>query len=78
VADWTFASNDIDILWFNAPCSSAQAVRGECTIIARTVSVTQKPERLTINNVGPGTYGVGFQNFGNSGESGNFQIFFTR
>jgi hypothetical protein len=77
-ADWTFASNDIDILWFSAPCTSAQAVRGQCTVVARTTSITQKPERLTITNVGAGTYGVGFQNFGATTESGNFQIYFTR
>lgn len=78
VADWTFASNDVDIFWFAGTCTSIQAVRGQCTILAAAQSPTQKPERLTITNVGAGTYSVGIANFGRTAESGNFQVFLTR
>ena len=78
VADWTFASNDVDIFWFAGTCTSIQAVRGQCTILAAAQSPTQKPERLTITNVGAGTYSVGIANFGRTAESGNYQVFLTR
>ena len=77
-ADWTFASNDIDILWYGGTCTSNQAIRGQCAILARTTSVTQKPERLTITNAGAGAYSVGFANYGRTAESGNYQVFLTR
>ncbi len=78
VADWTFASNDVDIIWYAGSCSSTQAIRDQCTILARTTSVSQKPERLTITNVAAGTYSVGLANYGSSSESGNYQVFLTR
>lgn len=78
VADWTFASNDIDILFFTGSCSSAQAVRGQCTIANRTTATNVKPERLTITGVPAGNYSVGFANYGASAESGNYQVFLTR
>jgi hypothetical protein len=78
VADWTFTSNDIDILFYNGACSSAQAIRGQCTIANRTTSTTAKPERLTITGVPAGSYSVGFANYGRTSESGNYQVFLTR
>jgi hypothetical protein len=78
VADWTFASNDVDVFWFAGSCSPAQAVRGQCTVIAAEQSSTLKPERLTLTNVAAGSYTVGFANFGRTTESGNYQIFLTR
>ena len=78
VADWTIASSDIDIFFYSGNCSVSQAVRGQCTVIARTTSVTQKPERLTITNVAAGTYSLGFGNYSNVAEGGNYQVFLTR
>lgn len=77
-ADWTFASNDIDILFYNGSCTSNQAVRGQCSIANRTTSTTAKPERLTITGVPAGSYSVGFANYGRTAESGNYQVFLTR
>jgi hypothetical protein len=78
VADWTFASNDIDILFYNGSCSAAQAIRGQCTIANQTTSTTAKPERLTITGVPAGNYTVGIANYGRTGESGTLQVFLTR
>lgn len=77
VADWTFATSDIDIQFYPGACSALQASRGQCTILAQTTAVATKPERLTIANVNPGTYTIGFANYANRSESGNFQVFFT-
>ena len=78
VADWTFASSDIDIWFISGACTAAQAARRQCTITAATTSTTQKPERLNIPSVAAGTYTVGFANFTNANESGNYQVFLTR
>ena len=78
VADWTFASNDVDIIVYSATCTSNQAVRGQCPVANRTTSTTTKPERITISGVPAGNFAVGFANYGNSAESGNFQVFLTR
>lgn len=78
VADWTFASNDIDIFFYTGSCTSAQAIRGQCTISNRTTSTTAKPERLTITGVPAGSFSVGFANYGETAESGNYQVFLTR
>jgi hypothetical protein len=78
VADWTFASNDVDILFYTGSCSSAQAVREQCAISNRTTSTTAKPERLTITGVPAGNYSVGFANYGRTAESGNYQVYLTR
>jgi len=78
VADWTFASSDIDIWFINGACTAAQAARRTCTVAAATTSVTAKPERLTITGVAAGSYTVGFANFTNANESGNYQVFLTR
>lgn len=78
VADWTFASNDVDVLLYNGSCSSLQAALGQCPVANRTTSTTTKPERLTITGVPAGNYSVGFANYGRTSESGNFQVFLTR
>lgn len=77
-ADWTSASNNIDILFFLGSCVSAQAVRGECTIANRTSSTTAKPERLNVIGVPAGNYSVGFANLGLTAETGSFEVFLTR
>ena len=78
VADWTFASSDIDIWFITGSCTAAQAARQQCTVAAATTSVTAKPERLTITGVAAGSYTIGFANFTNANESGNYQGFLTR
>ena len=77
VADWTFASNDLDILLYSGSCNALQAARGECPIVSRTTGATTKPERLSMG-VPAGNYSVGFANFGLTADSGNFQVFLTR
>ncbi len=78
VADWTFASSDIDIWLINGSCTPAQAATQSCPIANRTTSVTAKPERLTVTGVPVGTYTIGFANFTNANESGSYQVFLTR
>jgi hypothetical protein len=77
IVDWTFASNDIDIVLFSGTCTPALITSTGCSAITATTSVTAKPERLT-SNVNPGSYTIGVTNFGNGNESGVGQVFLTR
>jgi hypothetical protein len=77
IADWTFASNDVDIQLFRGSCTQQLLTTVGCTLITQTTSVTLKPERLT-TSITAGTYTLGFTNYGNTSESGVGQVFLTR
>ena len=77
-ADWTSADNNIDIVLYLGNCTPSQAVLGQCEVANRTSSPTAKPEKLTILGVPPGSYAVGFANFGPTDETGTFTVFLTR
>jgi len=78
IADWTFASNDIDIVLFRGSCTAQAFVARTCSEVASTTSVTQKPERLVVSNVAAGAYTVAVVNFGPTNESGVLQVFATQ
>jgi hypothetical protein len=78
-ADWTFANDDIDIVYTDTSCSRSDArtiVQGFCSVQARTNSFS-KPERLSAN-VGVGTVRVYVLNFGPGTESGTVQLTLQR
>ena len=73
-ADWTFASNDIDIYVTTPSCRAGDIVElAGCQVLGNTSAVTTKPERLTVN-VTQGNYRVWVANFGPSSESGTLQM----
>jgi len=78
VADWTFASNDIDIHLYSGTCTFQLLTTAGCPVLARAQSSTQKPERLTVPNMAAGNYSVGITNYGRTNESGVVQVFLTR
>ena len=73
-ADWTLATNDIDI-YVTAPwCEAAHVAElASCDIVGRTTAVTAKPEQLSVI-VGEGNYRVWVANFGPSAESGTLRM----
>jgi len=78
-ADWTFANDDIDIVYTDTSCTRSDArtiVQGFCTVQARTNSFN-KPEHLSAN-VGAGTVRVYVLNFGPGTESGTLQLTLQR
>jgi hypothetical protein len=78
-ADWTFANDDIDVVYTDTSCSRSDArtiVQGFCNVQARTNSFN-KPERLSAN-VGAGTVRVYVLNFGPGTESGTLQLTLQR
>jgi hypothetical protein len=73
-ADWTFASNDIDIYVTAPSCRATDIVElANCQAVGRTTAVSTKPERLTVN-VTQGNYRVWVANFGPGSESGTLQM----
>ena len=77
IVDWTFATNDIDILLARGDCSFDQFVGGGCNYAATATSPTTKPERLTLANQPAGTYTLIVPNFGPEDESISYQVIFT-
>lgn len=77
--DWTFASNDVDIFIVRgtAPCTLTSFNNRTCGFIATSESTTQKPEKLSINNLAAGAYTLYVGNFGSSDESVAWQIVLT-
>jgi hypothetical protein len=73
-ADWTSASNDIDI-YVTAPSCRATDVfeLANCTAVGRTTAVTTKPEQLTVS-VTQGNYRVWVANFGPTAETGTLRM----
>jgi hypothetical protein len=74
--DWTSFGSDLDFDVYRGPCTVNQAVAGQCQSIASAEGVT-KPERLTITNLGAGSYVVFIANVNAASESGTYQIFLT-
>lgn len=80
VADWTSASNDIDVVYTDTSCNRSDArtiVLNFCAVQARTSSFTAKPERLTAN-ASAGIVRVYVLNFGPTTESGTLQLMLQR
>ena len=73
-ADWTFATNDIDIYVTPPSCRAADGAElAGCTIVGRTTAVTTKPEQLSVL-VSRGNYRVWVANFGPSAETGTLRM----
>jgi hypothetical protein len=77
VLDWTFASNDLDILLMRGACDPT-ATTLTCDVLDEADSTTAKPERLVINALPAGTYTLLILNYGPAEESLSFQILHTR
>lgn len=84
VADWTFASDDIDIFITGTGCSARSYndlfnQRSGCASIARGTSIT-KPERLTTGTLAAGNYRVwiGSSGISTRRESGTLSITIIR
>lgn len=77
VVDWTFGTNDVDILLARGGCTLDQLVAMQCTVIGTAESATAKPERLRAANQPAGSYTVVVVNFGPDDESIAYQVVFT-
>jgi hypothetical protein len=73
-ADWTLASNDIDVYVTLPSCRAADVAElASCEVVGHTTAVTAKPEQLTVT-VARGNYRVWVANFGPSAETGTLRM----
>jgi hypothetical protein len=75
--DWTFATNDVDAVLVSGNCSFEQFEAASCPILASALSVTAKPERLSVQSAPAGTYTLFIGNAGPDDESVSFQVVLT-
>jgi hypothetical protein len=73
--DWTFATNDIDVLLARGACSFEQLDAGQCNIAASATSATAKPERVRTSGAA-GTYTLFVENNGPADDSASYQAVF--
>ena len=76
-ADWTFASNDVDIYLVRGACTFEQFVALQCNIVSFSESTTLKPERLTFSGAPADNYIFVIINFGPADESVAYQVVLT-
>jgi hypothetical protein len=72
--DWTFATNDVDVLVTKGDCSFDQLEASQCTILGFAVSTTAKPEKVNIASTDAGVHTIFVENTGDRDESVSFQV----
>ena len=77
VVDWTFASNNLDLLLFRGECTEEQFLADECNVADVADSSTAKPERAGIASAAAGTYTLVVLNLGETEESFSYQVLLT-
>jgi len=77
VVDWTFASNDVDLILTRGACAPDQLVADQCEVADIADSPTAKPERVSLVDAPAGTYSLYILNLGATEESLSYQILLT-
>jgi len=77
IVDWTFATNNLDLLLFRGECSEDQFNAGQCTAGDTADSSTAKPERVGISSAPAGVYTLVVFNLGDTEESFSYQVLLT-
>lgn len=81
MADWTFATNNLDLILTRGThaCRNADGRIDFriCTVVASETGDTNKPERLRVGALGTGNYTLYIGNAGTSRESLSYQISLT-
>lgn len=80
-ADWTFATNDLDLILTRGTnaCANAnnQVDFGLCTVVASETSVGPKPERMSVSGLPTGAYTLYIGNRGPERESLSYFVRLT-
>ena len=77
VVDWTFATNNLDLLLFRGECTPEQFQAGQCHLADTADSTTVKPERVGVPGAAGGTYTLVVLNLGDTEESFSYQVLLT-
>lgn len=77
-AQWTLATNDIDLYLTDRNCNATSFVTlASCTVLAQANAVTTKPEVIN-QQLSAGVYRLFVHNFGPGSDGGTLVIGFTR
>jgi hypothetical protein len=76
--DWTFATNDVDVVMTNASCTDEMFSVGQCSFLGSALSTTLKPERFTAEVTAGGSYVIWVVNVGPDRESGSIVVGITQ
>jgi len=72
--DWTFTTNDVDVVITRGSCNYDQLAANQCNIAGFSVSETAKPEKVTLASTEAGTYTLFVENTGDKDESVSYQV----
>jgi hypothetical protein len=72
--DWTFATNDVDVLLTRGNCTFEQLDAGACDIAVFSVSETAKPEKVSLTGAAAGSYTLFIGNEGPTDEGVSYQV----
>jgi hypothetical protein len=75
--DWTYGTNDLDVILTRGDCSFDQLMDMQCTVLVLSESETAKPEKVHADNAAAGTYTLFVANFGPGDESVSYQVVLT-
>jgi hypothetical protein len=73
-ADWTFATNDVDLILTRGNCTFDQFEAETCDVAAFAASETTKPETIRFSGAAAGLYTLFIGNFGPADESVSYQV----
>jgi hypothetical protein len=77
IVDWTYATNDLDVLLARGTCTLPQLQAAQCAIAAAASGTGTKHEQVRLANQPAGTYTFILLNFGPDDESVSYQVVFT-
>jgi hypothetical protein len=72
--DWTFATNDVDVLITRGDCSFDALEADQCSILGFAISETAKPEKIRIDSADAGLFTLFIENLGERDESLSYQV----
>ena len=72
--DWTFATNDVDVLVTRGNCTFEQFDADACDIAVFSVSGTAKPESVRLTGAAAGSYTLFIGNNGPTDEAVSYQV----
>jgi len=75
--DWSSATNDVDVALVRGDCSFEQFTAQQCTVLAFSVSLTAKPEKVRVDNAAAGSYTLFIENTGPGDERLGYQVVLT-
>jgi hypothetical protein len=75
--DWTYATNDVDVLIAKGTCDADQLEANQCAILTYSISTTAKPEKAHADSADAGAYTLFVENTGDRDDAVSFQVVLT-